>query len=47
MKKNQFQMKTPNVHHDIIVVMGVANMLGSDKLNQFQSHILETIEFSL
>ena len=40
-------MKTSNVHHHTILMMGVANMLGSDKLNQFQSHILETIEFSL
>ena len=32
--KTLFQMKTSNVHRHIIVMMGVANTLGSDKLNK-------------
>ena len=39
-------MKTSNVHHHTIVMMGVANILGSDKLNQIQSHILKTTVLS-
>ena len=39
-------MKTSNVHHHIIVMMGVANILGSDKLNQIQSYILKTTVIS-